>query len=332
MLKKLFIIPALAVFALFMFVGVAHAQTNLPNAGMLPDSPFYFLERLSEGVATFFTFDNKAKAERIFNQSEERLAEVEALIEKGKSEKAQEIVERYQERVSKAIEKAELAKKDGDKSVDDVLERIAKATTRHQEVLGDVYDKAPEAAKEAIEHALEVSSKGYDTVLRAVSKERMEEVLERVKAEVEEGKDRLEMLRKQGIPVPELRVHDVDDIEAMEEDMRDVMDDMHNSVDDMHDVMEEMMDDEHEGEQLETREEMDKHDLESLRETTKQAVEGLQENLEKSLENSTLTEKEREALKQAGESAREEAKQEAEMEYEDSHNEDTEDEDMYELR
>ncbi|NQV93339.1 hypothetical protein HQ403_02470 [Candidatus Kaiserbacteria bacterium] len=221
MLKKLIYIPALAI---FLFAGVVQAQTEdiLPNAGMLPDSPFYFLERLTEGVTIFFTFGDKAKAERLFKQSEERLAEVQALVNKDKSEKAEKIIERYQEKIAKAIERAKRAREKNE-DVDDILEHIAEATSRHQEVLGDVYKKAPEDAKEAIKHALEMSSKGYDSVLQAISEDRIEEVLKRVKVSVEEAKERLESLRERGIPVPGLNVYNKEDLrERMEDRIEDV--------------------------------------------------------------------------------------------------------------
>lgn len=104
----------LGVVACMLLMGSSvHAQTTnttLPSAGMLPDNPLYFLEQLSEGIANFFTFGDKAKAERLFNQSEERLSEARALVEKGKSDQAEKIIAKYQERVTKALEVAKKAK------------------------------------------------------------------------------------------------------------------------------------------------------------------------------------------------------------------------------
>ncbi|MBU4466478.1 hypothetical protein KKF47_00200 [Patescibacteria group bacterium] len=42
--------------------GVAFAQeVELSDPGMTPDSPFYFLERVSEAVGTFFTLATSKK-------------------------------------------------------------------------------------------------------------------------------------------------------------------------------------------------------------------------------------------------------------------------------
>lgn len=293
MLKKSLLV---SVFAMFLFVGIAQAQTEnvLPNAGMLPDNPFYFLERLSEGVGTFFTFGDKAKAERFFKQSEERLAEAQALVNKDKTEKAEKIIEQYQEKMTNALERAKRAREKNE-DVDDVLEHIAEATSRHQETLGDVYEKTPEGAREAIKYALEMSLKGYDTALESISKEKIEGVLNRVKMNVEEAKDRLEYLREKGIPVPGLHIYN-------EEDLRE--------------RMENMMDDYEEGEDMMNDEDMhmeeETHNQEVIREELKQRAEADQKLLEEALEDSNLTEKEREVLKQAGEEIREREKQRAE--------------------
>ena len=81
MIKKVVILSLLAA---FMFGGVVQAQSDeLPDPGMLPGNPFYFLKAVTEGIGTFFAFGDVKKAERFAFLAEKRLAEAAALAEKG---------------------------------------------------------------------------------------------------------------------------------------------------------------------------------------------------------------------------------------------------------
>ncbi len=188
----------------FLFGGVAYGQTNdLPDPGMLPDSPFYFLKSLSENIGTIFTFGDNAKAERFLNLSEKRLSEAKALADKGNTEMAERAIERYQEQVENALSRAERARERGE-DTDDVLTRVSEATLRHQETLADVYEKVPEEAKPAIERAMERAMRGHEEAMRAISDEKREEESENMENKRQETGQRLENLREEGVPVPEV--------------------------------------------------------------------------------------------------------------------------------
>jgi HEPN domain-containing protein len=163
MIKKAFFIPLLA---LTLFTGVAHAQASESQAGIVPGNPLYILDIISEGIGTMFTFGDVAKAERYLTLASERLAEAQVLANNGKSDKATETVAKYEEKLAKAMAKVEQAKENG-KDTDDLLTKIADATSKHQEVLAGVLEKVPEQAKEAIQNAMERSQKGHDTALEA---------------------------------------------------------------------------------------------------------------------------------------------------------------------
>jgi len=55
--------------------GALAQEAELPDPGITPDSPFYFLEIISEGIGTFFTFGDLKKAERYATLAAERVAE-----------------------------------------------------------------------------------------------------------------------------------------------------------------------------------------------------------------------------------------------------------------
>jgi hypothetical protein len=199
MLKKLLLVSLLVI---FLFAGTVQAQTDdLPEAGMLPDNPFYFLKSWSEGIGTLFTFGDVAKAERFLNLSEKRLAEANALVTKGKPEVAEGAIGRYQEHLGRAFTKAEEAKAKG-LDVDEVLAKISEATLKHQAVLADVYERVPEQAKSAIQRAIQAGMRGHEEALKAVSGQKREEVMKQVEQKRQEVEQKLEGLRDKGIPIP----------------------------------------------------------------------------------------------------------------------------------
>jgi hypothetical protein len=199
MIKKLLLVPLLSI---FLFAGAVQAQTNdLPEPGLLPDSPFYFVKSWSEGVGTFFTFGDVAKAKRFLNLSEKRLAEAVALVAKGKPEVAEGVMGKYQEHLNRALTKAEEAKTKG-LDTDEVLAKVAEATLKHQAVLANVYEKVPAQAKSAIERAMQAGMRGYEEALKAVSGQKREEVMEQFEQKRQEVEQKLEGLRDKRIPVP----------------------------------------------------------------------------------------------------------------------------------
>lgn len=201
MLKKILLIPICAL-TLLLFVGAASAQNNsLPDPGMLPSNPFYFIKGWSEAIGTFLTFDEVNKVERFLNLSETRLAEANALLEENEVDLADEAIERYQVQLNQALAQAEQARMSG-LDTDDVLAKVSEATLRHQEVLADVYNKVPDQAKPAIERAMQAGMRGYEESLEAISGQKREAVMEKAEEKREEVETRLERLRNEGIPIP----------------------------------------------------------------------------------------------------------------------------------
>jgi hypothetical protein len=177
--------------------GVLAQETELPAPGLTPDSPLYFLERISEGIGTFFTFGDLKKAERYATLASERVAEAQAVVEKGKPEFAEKALTRYEEQLNRSLARAEKAKAKGQK-VEKVTETLAEATGKQLLVLEGVLEKVPEAAKVAIVKAKEVSMAGQKNALKTLATENPERATEinlkaaearlnRAKAKAEEG-------------------------------------------------------------------------------------------------------------------------------------------------
>ena len=164
---------SLLIISVFLFslgTGVLAQETELPSPGLTPDSPFYFLEMIAEEIGTFFTFGDLKKAERHTILAAERLAEARAVVEKGKPELAEKTLERYRIQLQNSVARAEKAQTKGENTekVMEVMTRVGQATTKHLEVLAEVYEKVPEQAKTAIENAMKTSVKGHEKAVEAL--------------------------------------------------------------------------------------------------------------------------------------------------------------------
>ncbi len=176
-----FLITLLFLFSLG--TGVLAQGTELPNPGLTPDSPFYFLETIAEDIVTFFTFGDLKKAERYAALAAERLAEAQAVVNKGKPEFTEKTLTRYENQLNNSIARAEkaMAKGKNTEKIMEVLAKVGKATSVHLEVLAEVYEKVPEEAKSAIENAMKASVKGHEKAVEALkAKDALGEIPEKV--------------------------------------------------------------------------------------------------------------------------------------------------------
>lgn len=124
---------------------LAVSAVELPSAGIAPDSPFYFLKTWKESIQTFFTFGAENKAKQFLHLADVRLAEYLKMMEKGKTEIAEKTLEKYASQLDRALEKS------------DEQGAISEKVLKHREVLKNVLEKAPEAARPGIEKAIKAS-------------------------------------------------------------------------------------------------------------------------------------------------------------------------------
>lgn len=173
-------------------------EDELEDPGVLPDSPFYFVKEWSEGIKLFFTFNNEKKVELQYKFAMRRVAEVNKLIEKGKTEKAVEHMAKYENHLAKFAERVE---KFDDKKSDkakNLAEKLEVLQGRQQDVLSDVYDQVPEEAKKGILNAMENSSKNLEAAIERIEgQEELKSFRERFKTRVEnEYNDKSEEVRE----------------------------------------------------------------------------------------------------------------------------------------
>lgn len=168
-MRKILYIFALISFLTFGLAVLAQ-DSDLPDPGLTPDSPFYFLKTWKETIQTFFTFGAENKAKQFLHLAEVRLAEYQKMIEKGKTEIAQRTLDKYEKQLNHALEKAEGKEK--------LKEKISEKILKHQGVLEDVLEKVPEEAKEGLERAIENSQKALEKTIKAASEKEKEELEE----------------------------------------------------------------------------------------------------------------------------------------------------------
>lgn len=155
-------------------------------AGLTPKSPFYFLDKLSEKISLFFTFDPGKKTEKILTNADERLAEAEAVAEEKNIDAVKTAITGYVDNIALATEKFKDIK-DQEKA-EKMLTSIADNTSKNQEILTDILAKVPQEAKEAITKAIEVIKKGQDEALKQIAT---------LKQEVSKLKQEITELKKQ---------------------------------------------------------------------------------------------------------------------------------------
>ncbi len=168
-MKTIFLLIIL-VFLFSFGIGVLAQGTELPDPGMTPDSPFYFLEIIVEEIGTFFTFGDLKKAERYAALAAERLAEAQVIAGKGRPELTEKTLARYENQLEKSMARVERAESKGENTekVMEVLTRVGQVTSKHLEVLAEVYEKVPEEAKPSIENAMKASVKGHEKAVESL--------------------------------------------------------------------------------------------------------------------------------------------------------------------
>lgn len=177
--------------------GTAYAQEDeLPDPGITPDSPFYFLDNWGKNIGLFFAFGSEAKARKALEYAEERLAEAQAMAIRNRIREVEQATNGYNEFLAIVAERAEEARQQG--VSDNLSEKVALATSKHLSVLDRVKETVPEQAREAIARAKEASINGQQNALRALARERLERATEINLAAIEGRLNRARVQTEEG--------------------------------------------------------------------------------------------------------------------------------------
>ena len=125
------------------------------EAGIGPDSPFYFLDSWGEAIRLALTFDGEKKAELRLKYAEEKLAEL-LELDPEEVEKLEIAIKRYENHIFAAQQ----GLKNLDKEKKEKLaERLADRADHHQDVLDRIHDRAADKAKDRVEKARDKAEK-----------------------------------------------------------------------------------------------------------------------------------------------------------------------------
>jgi hypothetical protein len=207
---------------LFLAASGAHAATDKELAGLTPDSYFYFLDRLAQWVDLKLTFDPVRKIEKKLQYASEKMAEMKTLKEDNKLDKktAKSIETDYDTLTADTTNSIDALKSEG-KDVAELVKKMEEQSSEHTAKLEEVLNGAPEEARDALEHALEVSKRGHERAIEALSKEieegniKEEELGENTKSDIKDSKE-----KKHGEKVEGLKIEDgTDDISNLLNEM-----------------------------------------------------------------------------------------------------------------
>jgi len=131
--------------------------------GILPDHVLYPLKMIRDKIWLLLTTEPVKRAELFLLFADKRLGAGKALVEGGKEELGITTLSKGEKYLEQAIDQASKAKEAG-KETTDLYEKLARATLKHQEVLGEVVLKVPEETQPALSEMMKYPQQGYEIV------------------------------------------------------------------------------------------------------------------------------------------------------------------------
>lgn len=181
MFKKAILVIAALVFA-FGILGASVLRTSaqtlesdkkvdyyLPYPGILPDHFLYPIKMIRDKVLVFFTTGPVKRAELFLLFADKRIGAAKSLIEGGKQELGITTLTKAEKYLEKAVEQEKVAQEKGKDTVA-FLEKLAKASLKHEELLLEVKEKVDESAQKTVDDALSYPRWAYEQVMERLGK------------------------------------------------------------------------------------------------------------------------------------------------------------------
>lgn len=162
------------------------------TAGWAPGNPLYLLKTVQENLALTFTFDPLKKEETRLAIAGKRLAEMQTMVETGKSNLLTGVAGSY-EKTMGAVAANLTTLKEQNQNVAPLLVATDQETAKHVLTLEEVAIKAPPAAATGLATAIKASEKTVDTVADIAGRP----------AVPADMVNRLDALKAQGLLTPE---------------------------------------------------------------------------------------------------------------------------------
>ena len=134
--------------------------TVAASQNAIPGDALYGLKNTTEKVRTVLSFTHSEKAKTHLSITLEKLEDIQKLQAQGGSGKQiSEAAKSLKDNQDAAIQEFNQSGDTGQDAID-LTKRLQTNSEQQQNVLSDVLNKVPEAAKESIQHAAESSAKG----------------------------------------------------------------------------------------------------------------------------------------------------------------------------
>lgn len=160
------------VFALFIvFVMSATyygGKTVLSEAGIGPDSPWYFFDGLMEKADILGVKDKEKKVEKLIEFLKEKYAEAGASLQKGDNVSAKIALKAGDKYAGNALDFINSLKLEG-RQTEKLAEGLGSAVLEKQKIFAMAYKDAPPAAKAYIEEIIKKEGSGSETIIKHLS-------------------------------------------------------------------------------------------------------------------------------------------------------------------
>lgn len=219
------------ILTLFLLPFMISAQTSTPpSAGLTPQNPFYFLDRLGEVLRELVAFSPEAKIRLQVSYAAERIVEIQIeMMAKDVDAKGLSVAQsRLEKHLSKAS-KLVLEEKSKGKDVDDLEDILKDKIEASEQALKLSFEAAKEALedeKEALKIELETAKKSNDTAQVEILRQKLEDL--EVKKDILENEREIqkEALEKEKEDLEDDEDEDEDDDEADDGELEDLEDDL----------------------------------------------------------------------------------------------------------
>ena len=141
----------------------------LPYPGILPDHFLYPVKMIRDKLLVFFTTEPLKRAELFLLFADKRIGAAKSLIEGGKQELGITTLTKAEKYLEKAVSQERLAYEKG-KETRSFLEKLAKASLKHEELLLEVKEKVGESAQGIIDDVLSYPRRAYEQTVEILEK------------------------------------------------------------------------------------------------------------------------------------------------------------------
>ena len=142
------------------------AEYQLPYPGLLPDHPLYVLKAIRDRILDMLIVDPVRKSEFYILQGDKRLQMGMLLMDKGRGALAEQVISKGEKYMYQALYSLVSLKNEGKAMPGYVVDRLEKSLTKHEEVLGELVQKAGDLEKAGFVGSLELVGKLQDELPR----------------------------------------------------------------------------------------------------------------------------------------------------------------------